>query len=507
MTQGWIYILSNQSMPGLVKIGFSLRHPSERAKDLDGTWTPTPFNVIYGALVFNPNEVEQLLHREFSSARVSDQREFFKLSETDAVNKTNLFLQKSGIQIKFHESSLFILKNPNLDKTISNEVKERIYKPLNHPTKNEWLYTGKPFWKIFKLAEGRSEFRREKYSWASPWFLPIELHNHFKIIFGDEIAEYGLFSAYLLLRRTIPFRFFNISTDGIIRGDANTILDIALTHTLNCAHQPTYIIGGGNFTNTAQDDYNKIDFIIKSFELKMPKNYGSLPQNRHQSEISAKWYSIETATMLFQHIIKKIVCTGDTDFPIREVMLINLLCKKTIELGVYIETEYALDLLKRISEGSISNTYLISSDTFEDHRIQLQVIYIFINTIIFNKLTAESIDLIALKIDHLFSASINDEKNSDLFIALAIKIYSYFKICMSQYARSIIFKIISSDFIFKKISLMASQLIDINIEFNSEDLLDALSHSRYSENHYDQNINLSLFIPAFINEKNLALNN
>jgi hypothetical protein len=38
--RGWIYVISNNSMPGLVKVGYSMKDPEERAKELDHTGTP-----------------------------------------------------------------------------------------------------------------------------------------------------------------------------------------------------------------------------------------------------------------------------------------------------------------------------------------------------------------------------------------------------------------------------------------------------------------------------------
>ena len=36
MTAGWVYILTNPSMPGLVKIGLTTRNPTARAAELAG---------------------------------------------------------------------------------------------------------------------------------------------------------------------------------------------------------------------------------------------------------------------------------------------------------------------------------------------------------------------------------------------------------------------------------------------------------------------------------------
>lgn len=45
--KGYVYIISNQAMPGIFKIGFTLKDPELRAKELDSTGVPYPFIVEY----------------------------------------------------------------------------------------------------------------------------------------------------------------------------------------------------------------------------------------------------------------------------------------------------------------------------------------------------------------------------------------------------------------------------------------------------------------------------
>lgn len=77
MSRGYVYILTNEAMPGLVKIGKTTRSVEQRAAELTHTGIPFPFDVA--AQVYSPDcsELEQLVHAQLAECRVNAQREFF----------------------------------------------------------------------------------------------------------------------------------------------------------------------------------------------------------------------------------------------------------------------------------------------------------------------------------------------------------------------------------------------------------------------------------------------
>jgi hypothetical protein len=95
---GYVYILMNPSMSGLVKIGKTQREPEERAKELSSTTgVPTPFTVVYDSYFENCSEAEKHIHTllENKGYRVSQYREFFEIpikDAIDAVMETRKFL-------------------------------------------------------------------------------------------------------------------------------------------------------------------------------------------------------------------------------------------------------------------------------------------------------------------------------------------------------------------------------------------------------------------------------
>jgi len=74
-----IYILTNEAMPGYVKIGMTNSSVLDRLRQLDRTNVPMPFECYYACEVGNAREEERWLHSIFSDRRVRDKREFFKI--------------------------------------------------------------------------------------------------------------------------------------------------------------------------------------------------------------------------------------------------------------------------------------------------------------------------------------------------------------------------------------------------------------------------------------------
>lgn len=82
----WVYIMSNASMPGLLKIGMTTTSPQQRNRELgSATGVPTPFKLEYALEVSNAQRVETALHRELAVYRVNRRREFFEMDAKTAI--------------------------------------------------------------------------------------------------------------------------------------------------------------------------------------------------------------------------------------------------------------------------------------------------------------------------------------------------------------------------------------------------------------------------------------
>ena len=81
----WIYILSNPTIPGYLKIGFTDLTPEKRAEQLSrSTGVVLPFKVEWAFHCFNAEQLEKELHRHLEGLRINSNREFFDLTVNEA---------------------------------------------------------------------------------------------------------------------------------------------------------------------------------------------------------------------------------------------------------------------------------------------------------------------------------------------------------------------------------------------------------------------------------------
>jgi hypothetical protein len=87
MAKGYIYVLTNPAMPGVVKVGRTERDPSDRARELQTTGVPNPFALFHSRFVNDCEAFEKQIHHVLAQrgVRLSSNREFFELQPHEAV--------------------------------------------------------------------------------------------------------------------------------------------------------------------------------------------------------------------------------------------------------------------------------------------------------------------------------------------------------------------------------------------------------------------------------------
>ncbi|XVQ86425.1 GIY-YIG nuclease family protein [Microbispora siamensis] len=97
-TVGFVYVLSNEAMPGIVKVGMTAKLAEDRARQLHATGVPLPFDVEFRALTSFPRKAEKRAHEFLEPFRVSRNREFFQVSPEIAIDAVrNALLEVAGI--------------------------------------------------------------------------------------------------------------------------------------------------------------------------------------------------------------------------------------------------------------------------------------------------------------------------------------------------------------------------------------------------------------------------
>ena len=124
---GYIYILSNESLNNILKVGCTERPIEERINELSkSTSIPTPF--VLEACFYSKNHYldEANIHKELSNYRINSGREFFKIGITEATEMISRIIGMKpyiiGEQLKniYRKKELDRIENEKRNKTIKN---------------------------------------------------------------------------------------------------------------------------------------------------------------------------------------------------------------------------------------------------------------------------------------------------------------------------------------------------------------------------------------------------
>ena len=90
-----VYVLTNEAMPNLVKIGKTTRSDVKtRMNELYSSGVPFQFECAYAVEVNDCSTVEKALHVAFNPSRVNPKREFFSIDPEQAIAILKLLSQK-----------------------------------------------------------------------------------------------------------------------------------------------------------------------------------------------------------------------------------------------------------------------------------------------------------------------------------------------------------------------------------------------------------------------------
>ena len=158
---GKVYILTNDAMPGIIKIGITdMDSIEERMKLLDNTSVPKPFRFYYAIESIRYKEIEKLMHSAFSKFRTRDNREFFEMDAESAVAA----LKISG-ESEIKQNNEMIDEDGSIIEDIPLVQKKVItFSFLNIPINSELSFTRDENIKCKVVSDREVEYKEEKYS-------------------------------------------------------------------------------------------------------------------------------------------------------------------------------------------------------------------------------------------------------------------------------------------------------------------------------------------------------
>lgn len=102
MNKGYVYVLSNPALPGLVKIGYSMHSGAARRAQLSNTSVPHSFELVFEVLIPSAFLAEQEIHRRLARYRESEGREFFRVDTASAIWAViDVFVAYMGLESAF----------------------------------------------------------------------------------------------------------------------------------------------------------------------------------------------------------------------------------------------------------------------------------------------------------------------------------------------------------------------------------------------------------------------
>ena len=100
---GFVYILTNPMMPGLLKIGKTTRSVKERAKEISSaTGVPKPYIVEYWRITENVDADEKEVHKRL--AHTNSGKEFFNLPIKEAIKVIEEVTKTKQLYFRLNET-------------------------------------------------------------------------------------------------------------------------------------------------------------------------------------------------------------------------------------------------------------------------------------------------------------------------------------------------------------------------------------------------------------------
>lgn len=188
---GIVYILTNDAMPGIIKIGITDDSVENRIKSLDNTSLPMPFRFYFAIESKRYKEIEKLVHDTFSAFRVRENREFFKMDPERAVSALRI---SGDNEIKLTNKMIDETGDEVEDKPVNTRRtgKRFSFDSIGIPIGTELSFTRNEDIKCTVIPEDKVEYEGQSYSLSglADKFMR-ELGYDWKSIQGSNFFEFN----------------------------------------------------------------------------------------------------------------------------------------------------------------------------------------------------------------------------------------------------------------------------------------------------------------------------
>ncbi|MBO7333100.1 MAG: GIY-YIG nuclease family protein [Alphaproteobacteria bacterium] len=160
-----VYVLQNEAMPGLIKIGITHdEQVDKRLQTLYTTGVPLPFECIWAGEVDDCAEIESLIHNAFSDFRINPKREFFKLKPERVIP-----LLKKLASAEIMANKVEKMFNGSVSVAEKEAVKQfhrpmLDFKEMGISVGDELLYEKDPTIKVTVISNKKINFEGKEYS-------------------------------------------------------------------------------------------------------------------------------------------------------------------------------------------------------------------------------------------------------------------------------------------------------------------------------------------------------
>jgi hypothetical protein len=186
-----VYVLINESMEGLVKIGRTTTSVEQRIKELDNTSLPLPFQCFYAGEVANSSVVENKLHKIFADKRIRNNREFFRVDANqvrEAIQLAEIKEVTPKVDVVVDAEDVQALK-----KAVANEERRsRLrFTELNIPAGSTLLFTKDKSITCNVVTDGKVNFEGSVMSPSAAALIAVKrLGYDWAAVSGSDYWEY-----------------------------------------------------------------------------------------------------------------------------------------------------------------------------------------------------------------------------------------------------------------------------------------------------------------------------